>query len=322
MKIGKIKLIPMTCDMVFKKMWGDPDNVDRLSALLSIILDIPYQELKGNVEIIESEKRITNNLEKNQKLDVLAKIMLNVLGKVNLEMNIGFDKTDVERNTSYLAHIFSCNIRKGEDYSEIETVIQINFNDYDVDKENNDIVEKYYFMNDKRNILTKKLQIYHINIEKCKRIWYSGCVEDYSKKERQVIRLCTLMNLTDNNEFETCLREIDMEENVKKNIENVEKTLSTDDELLAYYGSEEDFRRLQQGKLKNAEKEATERGFEKGLKDGLEQGIEQGIKEGIEQGIEQEKIEIAKNLLSQNVDIEIIKKATGMTEKNIRELEI
>ena len=45
-------------------------------------------------------------------------------------------------------------------------------------------------MSDTGNILTKKLQIYHINIEKCKEIWYSGAIEEYKEKERQVIRLC------------------------------------------------------------------------------------------------------------------------------------
>lgn len=38
------KLVPIKCDMVFKKMWGDPDNLDLLAALLSIILKIPYEK--------------------------------------------------------------------------------------------------------------------------------------------------------------------------------------------------------------------------------------------------------------------------------------
>ncbi|MCI8778989.1 MAG: hypothetical protein HFI87_07560, partial [Bacilli bacterium] len=63
-EIKEKKLVPIKCDMVFKKMWGDPDNLDRLAALLSIILKIPYEKIKGNIEIIESEKRVTNYKEK------------------------------------------------------------------------------------------------------------------------------------------------------------------------------------------------------------------------------------------------------------------
>ena len=39
--------------------------------------------------------------------------------------------------------------------------------------------------------------------------------------------------------------------------------------------------------------------------------------EGIKQGAEQEKMEIAKNLLSQNVDMDVIMSATGLTKEEI-----
>ena len=42
--------------------------------------------------------------------------------------------------------------------------------------------------------------------------------------------------------------------------------------------------------------------------------------EGIKQGTEQEKMEIAKNLLSQNVDMDVIMKATGLTKEEIEKL--
>lgn len=53
---------------------------------------------------------------------------------------------------------------------------------------------------------------------------------------------------------------------------------------------------------------------------GRSEGIKQGIKEGIEQGIEKTKIEIAKNLLSQNVKLEVIEKSTGLSKEEIKKL--
>lgn len=100
--MNKTKLIPISCDMVFKKMWGDPDNINRLSALLSIIFDIPYEKLKDRVEIIDADKRITTKDEKRQIFDILAKVKLSLLGKVNLEMNIGFEQTDIDRFRYYI----------------------------------------------------------------------------------------------------------------------------------------------------------------------------------------------------------------------------
>ncbi len=49
-------------------------------------------------------------------------------------------------------------------------------------------------------------------------------------------------------------------------------------------------------------------------------GIEEGIKKGIEKGKLEEKIEIAKNLLLANMDIEFISKTTGLSVEEIEEL--
>ena len=58
-----------------------------------------------------------------------------------------------------------------------------------------------------------------------------------------------------------------------------------------------------------------------GIREGYEEGKQQGIKEGKEQGIKQgqqnEKIEIAKKLLEEGVDIAIIETVTGLDKKEI-----
>ena len=61
-------------------------------------------------------------------------------------------------------------------------------------------------------------------------------------------------------------------------------------------------------------------GYDKGYDKGLESGVEIGKKRGIEQGRQDEKIQIAKNLLMQKVDLEIISKATGLTIEEIKNL--
>ena len=49
-------------------------------------------------------------------------------------------------------------------------------------------------------------------------------------------------------------------------------------------------------------------------------GMEKGLEQGIEKGIEQEKINIAKNLLKMNMNIDDISKSTGLPVKKIKEL--
>ena len=63
-----------------------------------------------------------------------------------------------------------------------------------------------------------------------------------------------------------------------------------------YMTEEEDMRIIQNTRMKSAEKK------------------------GLEQGILQEKIEIAKNLLNKNIDINIISESTGLSIEEIENL--
>ena len=47
---------------------------------------------------------------------------------------------------------------------------------------------------------------------------------------------------------------------------------------------------------------------------------DEGIRKGLERGTEQSKNEIAKNMLKDNVDINLIKKYTNLTEEQINKL--
>ena len=57
-----------------------------------------------------------------------------------------------------------------------------------------------------------------------------------------------------------------------------------------------------------------------GYDNGLENGIKQGIKRGIEQGIKQTTIEIAKQMLKEDIEIEVIKRITKLSEQEIKKL--
>ena len=52
----------------------------------------------------------------------------------------------------------------------------------------------------------------------------------------------------------------------------------------------------------------------------IKQGMEEGMKQGMQQGIEQEEKETAKKMREEGLDIDIIKKVTGLTEEEINAL--
>ena len=54
--------------------------------------------------------------------------------------------------------------------------------------------------------------------------------------------------------------------------------------------------------------------------EGLEQGVQKGIQKGLQQGRKNPQLEIARNLLGMALPVEQIAKATGLSEKEVRNL--
>ena len=65
---------------------------------------------------------------------------------------------------------------------------------------------------------------------------------------------------------------------------------------------------------------AKQSGLEKGIEKGIEIGRQQGREQGIQQGKKEEQLRLAKNLLSLDVPLETIAKATGLTIDQINAL--
>ena len=293
--------VPLSCDLMFKKVFGDNENIERLEALLSLYLNIPIEVLHGNVTIVNNKKRLKQQDEKRQEVDLLANIeLINGRERINIEVNKNYNKKLViDRNVSYAAGIFSSSLNSSQDYSELVPLIQINFNVFDLYTDNQ-IVDVYKLRNNHKHILTEKFQIHHVNIEKCKRIWYDKSIDKYSNYEQKIIKLGALMSMNSMEEFNGCLEEMDMSDNVKKSIKATVEDFNSDEEMLIYYDKEQYELAMRNGEITLA----TERG--------IEQGIEKGAKE--------KSIEIAKNLLQKNIDIKIISDSTGLSIEEIQNL--
>ena len=57
-----------------------------------------------------------------------------------------------------------------------------------------------------------------------------------------------------------------------------------------------------------------------GIAEGMEKGIKQGMKQGMEKGMNQRSLEIARNMLADGVDINLIMKYSGLTQEQIEKL--
>ena len=291
------KFIPLSCDLMFKKVFGDSNNIERLESLLAMYLDISFEQAHGNIHILNNEKTLKNKNGKRQAMDILVRMELNGESEIiNIEVNKNKQgELVIERKIGYVSYLYSSNMKSKQDYKETEPVLQINFDIFDLYNSNN-IVNKYYYQNDKQHKLTQKLQIHHVNIEKCKKIWYDEDVDKYSKYEQKIIKFGALLGMETFDEFKRCLEGIDMNDKIKEDIESSVKEYNEDENWWCFMTKEEDEIAMRNGEISLA----------------TERGIEQGAKE--------EKFNIAKKMLNKNMDNNVISELTGLRIDEIKDI--
>ena len=72
--------------------------------------------------------------------------------------------------------------------------------------------------------------------------------------------------------------------------------------------------------IKNSIDTAKQEGKQEGLAEGMEKGMELGMEKGMEKGMNQKALDIARNMLADGVDINLIMKYSGLTQEQIEKL--
>ena len=275
-----------TCknDRAFKEVFLNPDNSDLLKALLEFILKIKIDKL----EVKKTELLSGNVNIKDKRVDAIVHT-----GNKKIEIEINSQNKNYlhTRSTAYICNIYQSNASVGDTYNEDTDIIQVNLT-WGLGK-NNDEMKIYKIMNEKGELYVKNFIIYEINMDYYDKIWYSKNEEEIKKNQYMI-----MLDL-DKKELENMPKD----KIVDKYITNV--TIVNDDpEFQKYMSEEEDKRKIQNSLLSEAKEE------------GISQGISQGYTSGINDGIKQ----TAKNLLSMNMPIEDISKATGLSIEEIKKI--
>ena len=140
--------------------------------------------------------------------------------------------------------------------------------------------------------LTDKLEIVRIDVPYFSSKWYNTGKKGLTESERFI----ALFNISDKETAKDISNgDKDMGEILKK----IEEC-SSDEEIIGAYDAE--WHRSEIERL------------------GKMYAREEGIKEGIKEGIFENKKEIARNMLKEKLDLDIISRVTGLTEKQIKEL--
>ena len=274
-------------DYVFKRIFGHTGNEEITKGLLSSIIPDKIQEIELDCNPI-TEKDLFD--DKIGILDIKAKLNDNI--NCNIEMQVVDRKNIENRILFYWSKMYASSIKSGEDYDSLERTIVILFTDYSLDKlkEVPEYLTKWNIREEKHPhlILTNALEIYIIELDKAQDFLING-----------------------NTELDSWLKFINNPEE-KSNMDS--KEIKKAKKVLEEISQDERERRLTELREKYImDQHAIEaRGYDKGL--------EAGISRGIQQGIEKNTIEIVKKMHSENFDINIISKITGLTDKQISEI--
>ena len=278
-------------DIVFKNTLCVEEHKGLLKWLLESCLDIKID----NLILKDKELSKKTKYSKGRVVDLLIESDNKMF---NVEINNRPHDYNNDRNLGYLANLYGKSIDKSNDYKKINSCIQLNITS---GKKDIELKSKYLLvdtLNESKNIWTDNFIIYEINVDLLKKLYYNKDIKSINKY-KPVIMLT--LNKEELEEFSLGDERI-MEYKDKVN------ELNSDDDFVTFISREED-----QEKTENALRTIISEKNEE-LKNSREELKTQKTK------LNNVKIDIARNLKENNIDIKIISDTTGLTIEEIEKL--
>ena len=292
-------------DIVFKNTLCVEEHKGLLKWLLESCLDIKID----NLILKDKELSKKTKYSKGRVVDLLIESDNKMF---NVEINNRPHDYNNDRNLGYLANLYGKSIDKSNDYKKINSCIQLNITS---GKKDIELKSKYLLvdtLNESKNIWTDNFIIYEINVDLLKKLYYNKDIKSINKY-KPVIMLT--LNKEELEEFSLGDERI-MEYKDKVN------ELNSDDDFVTFISREEDQEKTENAlrtiisekneELKNSREEL--RNSKEELKNSKEELKTQKTK------LNNVKIDIARNLKENNVDVKIISDTTGLTIEEIEKL--
>ena len=124
------KKLPLTSDIVFKRVFSREGNEDILKSLLEAILEIPIQD------VIVKNPELPRNLYDSKAgiLDVKVEIDKDCLCDIEMQVK---DLGDIDKRSAYyMSRMLSDGLKKSQDYIQVKNTIVINLLNFEFYKRN------------------------------------------------------------------------------------------------------------------------------------------------------------------------------------------
>ena len=294
--IKKGQKISILSDTMLKAMFQNENRIKYSAKFLSYFIDVEYEDILNNICLAKNELDKNDENDKGERCDYVALLSDTSL---NIEVNNNSSLEVLERNMEYAHRLYSKKIRRGEENYQYTQVIQFNLNNFAF-KGNDKIVDIYTVTNDDNIGLSNKLIFVQIYVPNLRKKWYTKGMKSLSEEEKYILALV----------------EVDLDKLNDLGGENIMDEYVKEAEEVSFEGGV--------GEAYDKEWALRDQGYRDGLSQGKAEGFSQGKVEGKAEGISEGKnernIEIAKNMLNEGIDINIIIKCTGLTNEDISAL--
>ena len=298
------KVIPLIQDFILYEILTEPNLKEYVSYIVSKIMNMAYDYVLKEMTVISPRHRISNKRSKRMISDIVLRVGNNI---INIEGNKKYYKGLLERNHIYYSKLISNSLSINDSYKNTLAVTQINFNNFAVNKSR--LVINEYLVMEKRNLdieleLFKK---FHMNLDRIKKKCHNN-----NKKLTAFKRYLAIMII----EEKSMLKKIAKGNRVlERVVERIMEINENYDEWVRVYDVVEENNRMWRTIVANKEEEVIEREKKKAEK--KVQRVENKLHKA-----ENNTIQIVKNLLKQNLDINLISEVTGMSVNKIKSLNV
>ena len=276
-------------DKIAKKIFTSSiDGKIYVARIIGAVLN--KEVLPDDIELIHPEIGTNTNI-------VDSEVDLSYESKdeyINVEINMQKSKRSINKNQMYICHLYLRDITTHKEYEKAKRVIQINLDNYDYYGKK-EFIYKSTIMEEKYHLKEDFIEIYHINLDQLR-----GEIDSNIRKDK-LKRLLYLFVCEDKKK----LRRMYGDDKNMGNLMNISKELQEHFDELLYYNREELYN-YDDGKSKE---------------EWIEVGYDKGHIEGIEEGKRQEKVNLVKSLIDNNVPVDTISKSTGLTAEKIKEIQ-
>ncbi len=275
------KIYTLKNDYLFKKIFS---NQEYLKKLLLDLFDIKAKKLEYlNTAFIKENK--------NSKVGIVD-LLLSVDEEIVILELQNIDRYNFEERLLFYSSAVIHNhcLKEGEDYKRLKSIkvyAIINYPLFNSETKNSVRLKV------KNKIFTKKLEYEIFDLTKVNK----------NNKENKYYELVNLFNTENINELDKIITS----DIYKKMLEEIKRYNLDSKE----YEKMEDIERLMMNETEH---------YDTAYEVGIERGISIGIDQGRSEGVIQNKKEIAKNMLIENVDISLIAKYTNMSIEEIESL--